>query len=358
VNIINIRSEHSKPRISKFQENTLDVTDIHPPSYSLFEGRRGFGRYFNYLACIPTISKIAQNIIDNKKIDYVYSYMPGIGSSLPAMRIASKNKIKHVLDFADLHVYTKPRFLAQKAFKNSDKIITITDYLKQYLIKKGIDKEKIKIIPNGVNLDLFNPEKYDSTEINDLRNSFDAEKLVVFSGALQDLNIIIDAAEQISKKTNNIKFLIVGDHRNPTKSKEAWESKVKAKKLVNSFIFLGSKPHNEVSKFILCGDVCVDSFPDEPYYAAAHPLKLLEYGACKKPIVASSVHETKNLIKHGYYGLLAEPGNSKEFSDHILTLINDNNLREKISLEFYNHVKKNYEWKKIAKDLENFLLNF
>ena len=60
---------------------------------------------------------------------------------------------------------------------------------------------------------IFNPSIYDFEEIKSLRNSFDADKVIVFSGSLQDLNILINSAENIVKKIPNVKFIIIGDHR-------------------------------------------------------------------------------------------------------------------------------------------------
>src|SRR5438128_9271852 len=130
-----IRTKHKKKRISFFKESGLDVIEIHPPSSTGFEGKKGVGRYVNYLACLPAISKVASEIIRKNGIDYVYAYMPGIGSSLPAMRVKSKHSIKFVLDFADLHVFVKPKRIADSSFRKADKILAITVYLKDELIK-------------------------------------------------------------------------------------------------------------------------------------------------------------------------------------------------------------------------------
>ena len=45
--------------------------------------------------------------------------------------------------------------------------------------------------------------------------------------------------------------------------------------LKNILKFLGKKPKEDIPKYLLCADVCVDSFPNEPYFAAALPIKLL-----------------------------------------------------------------------------------
>ena len=355
--IVIIRPEHKRQRIAFFKESGLDVIEIHPPSSTRFEGKKGVGRYVNYLACLPAISKVASEIIKKNGIDYVYAYMPGIGSSLPAMRIKSKHNIKFVLDFADLHVFVKPKRIVDSSFRKADKILAITTYLKDELIKKKIDASKVHIIPNGVDLELFNPTKYDSHEIQELRNSFGTRNLLVFAGSLQDLNMIIDSASHVVKKRKDVKYVIIGDHRDPNKSKSVWEEKVKQKGLSPHFIFLGKKPREEIPKYLLCADVCLDSFPDEPYYAAAHPVKVLEYGACGKPVVATRVSETEKIVKHDVFGYLAVPGNSLEYADHIVTLLNSPEKRNKMGKEFAIYIRENFDWNKIAMDLQEILEN-
>ena len=353
--IVIIRPEPKSPRISKFKENDLDVIEIHPPNIMKFNGKRGIGKYLNYISCFPEVSKIVSKIIKSDGIDYVYAYMPGIGSSLPAMRVQSKHKVKFVLDFADLHIYVRPKKIVESSFAKADKIIAITNYLKDDLLKRNILEKKIHIIPNGVDLELFNPSKYRADDIISLRESFGSEHLLVFSGSLQDLNLIIDSAKDVIEKIPDVKYIIIGDHRDPHRTRDAWEAKVKQKGLSEYFVFLGRKPREEIPRYIICSDICLDSFPDEPYYAAAHPVKLLEYGACCKPVVATSVTETAKIVKHGRYGLLTIPGNTAEYASNIITLLIDREKREKMGKEFCAYVNSNFDWNKIAKDLQNFL---
>ena len=354
--IIIIRPENKKPRISSFKENELDVIEIHPPSIGL-KGKTGVSRQLMYLACLPAVQKAASKIINENNIDFVYANMPGTGSSVPAMRIQSKHKIKFVLDLADMYSLVRPKIVVERSFKKADKIITITNYLKNDLINRGVDSKKINIIPNGVDLQLFDPNRFNKDEISSLRKTFNAEKLIVFAGSLQDLNIIINSAEQVIKTIPNVKYVIIGDHRDPERSKSSWESKVKNKNLEKYFEFLGKKPREEIPKFILCADVCVDSFPDEPYYAAAHPIKLLEYGSCEKPVVATKVLETEQLIQHQKFGLLANANNPREYAEHIIFLLNSPDLCKKMGRNFSKFVRENFDWNKIALNVQQFLKN-
>jgi len=356
ISIFVVRPEKKYPSIVSIKENFLNVVEIHP-RFTIFSGKKGVGKYLNYILCIPAILKEFSTINKKSKINFVYSYMPGVGSSLPAMILKLRYGIKHILDFADLHVFVRPKIIANKSFKDADIIIAITDYLRNDLLKRGIDAKKIHIIPNGVNLELFDPDKYDSSEIEKLRKSFNADKLVIFSGALQDLNLIINSAKQVITNVPKTKFIILGDHRSPIKSKEAWEKIVHDRGLNEYFIFLGKKPREEVPKYLFCADVCIDSFPNEPYYAAAHPIKLLEYGACAKPVVATIVSETEKIVKHGIYGFLTNPSDPIEFAHYVTTLLNSKETCEKLGKEFSNYIRDNFSWDKIALDLEKILLN-
>lgn len=349
-----IRPESKKPRVLHLKEEGLDVIQIHPPSIGI-AGKKGISRHLKYLSCIPKVTSEAAMIIKEQGIDYVYAYMPGTGSSIPAIRIKSKHKIPLVLDLADMYSMIRPKYVVKKSFKEADKILVITDYLRNVLVNQGVDENKIFHVPNGVDLELFDPSKYSESEISELRKSIGGEKLIVFAGSLQDLNIIIDSAAMVIKKYPDTKYLIIGDHRDPKKSKQFWENKVSKLGLAKNFIFLGRRPRNEIPKYLLCADVCVDSFPNELYYAAAHPIKLLEYGACRKPIVATKVSETAKLMQNGKFGYLAESEDPKSYANCITNALDGEKLDDTVN--FSNHVRENFSWETISENLERILEN-
>lgn len=350
-----IRSNPKKPRISYFKEHGIDVIEIHPPSIGI-SGKQGITRHLNYLTCIPAIQKEASKIISKNKIDYIYSYMPGTGSSVPAIIISSKHKIPFILDLADMYSMIRPKMVIKKSFNKADQIFVITNYLKNDLIKKEIPQSKIHIIPNGVDLDLFNPNACPNDEIKKIRHNFQSDKIIVFSGSLQDLNIIINSAKHIIQKIPDVKFVIIGDHRDPQRSKLMWEKKVQEKNIDKNFVFLGRLLQDEIPKYILSADICVDSFPNEPYYAAAHPIKLLEYGACGKPIVATRVEETSKLVIHGKFGFLADPSDPNEFAKYVIQLLNDSNLAESMGNAFLEYIKTNFNWDYLSEKFEKYLI--
>ena len=88
-------------------------------------------------------------------------------------------------------------------------------------------------------------------ESKKLRESFRAQKIVVFTGSLQDLNIIIKSAKKVIQNIPNLKYIIVGDHRDPAKSYTVWQKIVESEGLSNYFKFLGRKPRDEIPKYIV-----------------------------------------------------------------------------------------------------------
>lgn len=350
--VLIVRPEYASPRIKRTQEDGVNVIQIHSPLR--FLGNKRISRHIRYLSCYPLISKIASELIEEHGISHVYSYMPGTGSSGPAMKIKARHKIKFILDLADMYSMIKPQLIVNKSFKEADKIIVITKYLMDDLLKRGIPKEKIFQIPNGVDLVVFDPDKHLHT-INKIRYDLGAEQLIVYSGALQDLNMVIDSAPLVKAKFPNVKYLIIGDHRDPLKSKSVWEKKIHEKGISDCFIFLGRIQRDKIPPYLTAADVCIDSFPNEPYYAAAHPIKLLEYGGCGKAVVATRISETANIIKHGEFGLLAESGNVEEYASYIIKLLNNPGKTREMGRNFQEYVQREFDWKILAKKLKQIL---
>ena len=98
--------------------------------------------------------------------------------------------------------------------------------------------------------------------------------------------------------------------------------------------------------------MCLDSFPNEPYFAAAHPIKLLEYGACGKPVVATNVEETAKIISNGIHGYLSNPDNPDMYGEYIIKLLLNPQLSLKMGKELQNFVTNNFDWDIISQKIE------
>jgi len=305
--------------------------------------------YFLSLYSLPSFLNRAVSMASVQKPDVLQAYMPGLFSSLPAVLCKRLTGIPVLVDFPDLDDWVRPRILRAWSFRESDAVTITAEVLRQRLREYKVPDGKIFFLPNGVDINLFSPRVNGS----DARSRFGEKDIVLFVGALQDLTVLINAAKHVLKQHPNTLFLIVGDHTLPGLRREDWEEKVRQRGLSDNFIFVGRVPHDHIPSFIAASDVCVDTFSNRPYFAAAHPVKVLEYMSCGKPVVATELPGTMQTVKHGVHGYLAEPGDPQEFAKYVNALLDDGNLRIKLGRNGRKLVESEYAWESLTKKLEH-----
>ncbi|HID42178.1 MAG TPA: glycosyltransferase, partial [Archaeoglobaceae archaeon] len=151
-------------------------------------------------------------------------------------------------------------------------------------------------------------------------------------------DMLLDVAERIDAK-----FLMIG------KNLSELEKEAERRRIENKFIFLGFVKHEEVPKFISAADVCVAPYKltkemgKHGFYFS--PIKIFEYMACGKPVVASDLEIIRGIIENKC-GLLAKP-NAEDFAEKTLMLLKDVKLSKKLGESSKKAVKK-YTWDKVV----------
>jgi glycosyltransferase involved in cell wall biosynthesis len=115
--------------------------------------------------------------------------------------------------------------------------------------------------------------------------------------------------------------------------------------------------YSEVPKYIGISDVCIVPLPDHPYWRFQSPLKLLEYLAMEKVVIATDIPAHRSVMGEEKCGIYISSTEPEEIAKAIeYAYFNRENLEEwgKGGREI---VKREYTWKKVARDLENFLLS-
>jgi glycosyltransferase involved in cell wall biosynthesis len=222
------------------------------------------------------------------------------------------------------------------ALASSDKVIAVSNSVRDYMISLGVTPKKVVVIQNGVDLEGFLPAK----------NNIDSKgNNVLFIGRLlpnKGLKYLIEAAEIIvPKSSRKIIFKIVGDGA----YREYFEDLVASKGLTDYFVFLGKVP--SISEIFQDGGIFV-----RPSLTEGMPLTVLEAMASQLPTIASNVAGTSELIIQNETGLLVESGNVKQLADSILRLVESpelagklgNNARKFIEQKY----KERYSWDAVA----------
>ena len=210
----------------------------------------------------------------------------------------------------------------------TDRIILTTGNLKEY-IYPGF-RSKLRVVPDGADEETFYPFPPDEGLGRKLGLG---KKVVGFVGSFsprQGLPLLISALPPEAC------LLLVGEGRERRKL----ESLVEGKKV----IFTGEVPHRDIPRYISLMDVCV--LPDISIYSS--PVKLFEYMAMGKPVVAPSKGQIKELFEDGKELLLFPPGDKEKLGARIKELLENRSLREELGRKARERFLQEFTWKKQA----------
>jgi len=232
----------------------------------------------------------------------------------------------------------------------SRRIICVTSGIKRELIERyAIREEKLVVIPNGVNTELFRPLDKQQCRLK-LRLEKDAF-YVGFVGSFapwQGLEIFIEAAKQVKEQRGpQIKYLLVGDG----KLEQILRQKIREHKLEQEIQFIGRVAYEEVVYYINAFDVCYLGKEELILAFGFSPLKLFEYLACGRPAIASQVAGVTEVIEEGQCGYLFEPGNAKELAEKILQAYHERSLLNELGKRGRKLVESKYSWLSTAQKI-------
>ena len=210
--------------------------------------------------------------------------------------------------------------------------------------------ERVKIVSAGVDTNIFKPT-YEEGE--DVRSKYNlkGKKVVVYVGAMSAWHGAEDLIEIAAKLEGDVRFLMVG------KGLEMLEEKLNEKSVSSKFIFTGFVEHEEVPKYISAADVAVAPYNPkgfremEKYGFYFSPIKIFEYMACRKPVVASDLEIIREIINENRCGLLAKPGDAEDFAEKIRMLMEDGVSRKKFGDNGRNAVIEKYTWERVAEEI-------
>jgi len=219
----------------------------------------------------------------------------------------------------------------------ADTLSVSSEYLRRLAQLFGVKKE-VFIVPVGADLGQFGPH-INGSQIREFYNI--EHPLVLYIGQLhgaQYIDLFIKAANIVLHKNPQVYFMIVGEGF----MGKGLEKLVEELGIQDEFIFTGSVPHHKVPGYIAAADICVAPFRDTRVTRCKSPLKIVEYLACGKAIVASNVGEVKKMI--GGAGILVEPGDFHSLAKGILKLLKDDKLRVNLGNFARRRAERKYNW--------------
>lgn len=230
----------------------------------------------------------------------------------------------------------------------ADKIIAVASKLKEVLHSDyNIPEDRMVVIRNGVNTELFRPIPADEAR-KELNLDCHECNYVCFVGNLwlpQGVQYLIQAAPIILEKHPDTRFLIVGDGL----VRENLINLAQQIGVSSKVTFTGMVAYEEVPFYINASDVCVvPSVRERNERGGLSPLKLYEYAACGKPVVASRINGLE-VLEHNNAGILVEPENPLELANAVTKLLQVPELRKQMGENGREYVVQNHSWESVAK---------
>lgn len=230
-------------------------------------------------------------------------------------------------------------YIEKKACCDAFKTIVVSTPLKDYLLEKGVPEKKIKVLVNGANTDKFFPQEKNISLLEE--QGFSENDIVVgFVGILRPwhgIDLLLKAMQKVCSKNADCKLLIVGD--GPIR--QELEEQIVELKIQDNVVITGRVPHDEICKYISLFDVAVS--PKTTFYAS--PMKILEYMAQSKPVVAPEIPNIRDIVKNRETGLLFVDNDPVSLTEALMELISDEHLRKVIGTSANAIITNRMNWK-------------
>ncbi|MBT9147710.1 MAG: N-acetyl-alpha-D-glucosaminyl L-malate synthase [Syntrophomonadaceae bacterium] len=282
-------------------------------------------------------TKLLRNDFD---IIHVHSYIFFL-SNMAALARLFKRKSRYILHFnggldfsgdsqsfhpgriwAKEHVYDKT--LGYFTTKLADRVLSASKS-DIPIIRRKFGTKEVKWIPNAVDTERFVP-------VADKPNP----PVVTYVGKLErwkGIDTLIKSFEIINTQVKNVKFLVVGTG--------SLEGKLREARL--PIEFTGPVPYDEMPKIYQRTSVLV-----LPSYMEGFPVTCIEALSSEVPVIATDVGDTREIVLDGETGFLAKSGDSEKIASHIIKILNDKGVGEKLGKKGRVHVEKNFGYKAVT----------
>ncbi len=228
--------------------------------------------------------------------------------------------------------------------KNASKLFALTKLEASQLFQRGIEENRIVIIPNAIDPEDFSnppPKGY-------FRNQFglNDEEIILYLGRiskLKGLDILVKAFSLL-KRRDNVKLVLAGPDDGLL---EPLQRIVASLKLRDRVLFTGNLTRKLVLGALNDASVAVYASLQEGF-----PIVPLEAGIMGKPVIVSN-YPSMEFVKKGKFGLVVEYGNAIQLKETLEKILEDHRLATKLGQNGKKFVMDNFTWDVVARKIED-----
>ncbi|MCP4168947.1 MAG: glycosyltransferase family 4 protein [Chloroflexi bacterium] len=289
--------------------------------------RSGIKRMLNYFTFAASASVLGS--ILSGPADVMWVYHPPLTTGIPAWWIGLARRIPFVYEVQDMwpetlsatgmmpssRIATMLGWLAKFIYHQAAAVTVISPGFKRNLIEKGVPAERIHVIPNWADEDIYRPLPPDSElgAVYGLNGRFN----VMFAGnmgAAQGLDSVWAAAERL-RDLPKMQFILIGGGVDVQRLRTAAESR-----RLENVRFIEHQPIEMMPRFFALADVLLVHLKRDPLFEITIPSKTIAYLACGRPILCAVAGDAADVTRGAGSGVVCPPENPESLVQAIREL--------------------------------------
>jgi glycosyltransferase involved in cell wall biosynthesis len=210
------------------------------------------------------------------------------------------------------------------AWRGADFVLPVTSVLADMVVAAGVPKERVTVIPNGIDPERFGNNSL-STQAAKAKLGLGDRLVLGFTGFVREWHGLDRVVDLVAERTKDfgLHLLIVGDGP----ARESLQARARERGIVDRVTVTGVVDRDRVPGYVAAFDVALQ--PAVVPYAS--PLKLFEYLAMGRAIVAPATPNISEILTDGEDAVLFDPASPDGMRRALEKLLNDGELRRRIA---------------------------
>ena len=238
-------------------------------------------------------------------------------------------------DLEHWHVPFLPRWLEALHLRRADAIVTVSSALRDYLVERyRLVEDRFVVSPNGADVAMFRPDTVPDACLDGWRSG---ATVIGFVGSFErwhGVEMLAEMTLEVASARPQARFLFVGA------GPERPRLEARTAQLGEAVRFTGPMPHHRIPGLVAALDIAV--MPESNFYGS--PLKVLEWMAAARAIVAPGYGPLREILETEREGILFEPRNPRQLVASILQLVDDRELRRLLGANAARRVRSQLTW--------------
>ncbi|MGE0028596.1 MAG: glycosyltransferase family 4 protein [Thermoleophilia bacterium] len=287
--------------------------------------------------------------------DVVVASSPSLPSAAAAATLARARRARFVLEVRDLFpdsaiamgLLTDPRIIAvsrrleRYCYARADRIVALTEGIRDGILEQGVPAGKVELITNGVDLEIGADAA--PTHAAPVPDDAFVAMYVGAHGTYSSLETVLDAADRLRDDAGTRVILVGGGDRKPSLVEEA------GRRGLANVAFVDPVPKREVPSWLARADACILPYQDNPLFAGALPNKAFDYLGAARPIIASAPRgELTRMVEAAGCGVAVPPEDGAALAGAIRDLAADREGARRMGAQGRAYALEHYDRARLA----------